>query len=112
MADILSRVPLSGAAATFAPIAITTSAATVHTATSESGYVDDVWMHAFNTTAATIRLTMTKCGVTFYIDVPPAGAPLTRIFDGVEIAAGGTITALASGTGVIIDGHVNRGKAS
>lgn len=108
----LGRFPLSAAAATYAPVAVGTSAATVHTAVSTSGYADDMWLHATNTTAAPIRLTLSYAGVAIYVDIPPAGSLPTRIFDGLPLASGGLLTALAASAGLYLSGWVNRYKAS
>lgn len=109
---VMSKIPFSGASASFAPIAVGTSAATIHTGTSTAGYIDDMWLHATNTTAAPIRLTLSYAGVTVYFDVPPAGSLPSRIFDGIPIANSGTLTALAASAGLSLFGWVNRYKAS
>lgn len=117
-----TRIPLSGdATGNFVPVKVTVTtngtAQTIHTATNTTGEADDIWLQAVNNTAATVRLTLLKGGVTepdqaVIVDIPPAGSLPTRIFDGVPLKGGLILKCYAaSANAITLDGWVNRYQA-
>ena len=95
-------------------ISVADTSTTIHTATSTSGELDEVWIYAHNTHTAAVELTIEwdgTTGVNVIKQTIPNDAGLVLVVPGLIIggAASLDITALAGTTSVIgITGYVNR----
>ena len=93
--------------------ATSSSGTTVHTATSASGAIDEVWIYAMNTDSSTRKLTLEWGGTTSpddLIEITLDSEPgLTLIVPGLPLDGGAVVRAFAaSGDVVTIHGYVNR----
>ena len=86
---------------------------TIHTASSVSGVIDEVWLYATNTTANTVALTVefggTDAGDKIVVGLPPVGSPqLLLVSPGLPLSGGVVVRAFGNVAGVTVVGYVNR----
>jgi len=91
----------------------TGSAVTVHTATSGTSNLDEIWLYATNTSAAAVVLTIEMGGTTDQDDLIEvsiaADSGMTLIIPGLLLQNSLVVKAFAASTDVInINGYVNR----
>lgn len=105
--------PLSGGAATYAPIALGTGSTTIHTSTTDGSTVDQIWLQGINNSSSTPHLvTITYGGVNIAQLVPGQMGPIP-LLQGVPLAGNGTVgtalTAIADAGGAVwVIGYVVR----
>jgi hypothetical protein len=97
-------------------VAQTATAGTIiHTASSTSGVIDEVWLYAHNTGANTVALTVEFGGTSnpddrIIVGLPPVGTPeLILVCPGLPLNGGVSVRAFAGEANVAnIVGYVNR----
>lgn len=95
--------------------ATATAGTTIHTASSTSGVVDEVWLYATNSSAGTVALTIEFGGTTspddlIVVGVAPVGTPeLVLVVPGFPLTGGVVVRAFAGTADVVtVMGYVNR----
>jgi len=111
-----SKVQLSGATngRQIKVVATSTPGTLVHTATSTSGVMDEVWLYAVNSDTSDRKLTIEYGGVTSPDDLLevtiPAESGLVLVVPGSSPLNGGVVVRAfaASANVVMVQGYVNR----
>jgi len=94
--------------------ATTTAGTTIHTAVSGTSSLDEVWLYAHNSSAATVKLTLewgeaTAPDGNIEINIGAEGTGLVLIAPGILLQNSLVIKAFAATTNVVtITGYVNR----
>ncbi len=114
MAVTYTKLPLSGST-NGKNILITPTASTgttIHTATSTSGAIDEIWLYAYNGHTSDVVLTI-EWGDTTSTDQMPFGIQFKKspflIIPGWVLKGGQIVTAFAAtGNVIVLNGFVNR----
>jgi hypothetical protein len=96
-------------------VAATATAGTlIHTAVTGTSSIDEIWLYAHNTSAASVKLTLEFGGTSspddhIEINIPAEGAGAVLVVPGLPMNNGLVIRAFAGTTNVLnIVGYVNR----
>lgn len=115
MASTISKEKLSGSTngRNIEVAATATPGTLIHTATSTSGELDEIYIYATNTSSSDVKLTIEYGGTTSTDDLIektiPAEDGLRLVIPGLLLDGGVVVRAFAATTNVInINGYVNR----
>jgi hypothetical protein len=96
-------------------VATATAGTLIHTASSTSGVIDEVWLYATNTGVNTVALTVEWGGTTdpddrIVVGLPPISTPqLILVAPGLPVSGGVVVRAFAGEANVAkVVGYVNR----